>query len=277
MSIHDDPKDYSDLKLAVKLLEAPSITARLSNIIGSPIEGAVKRLPASVSKKVNGVVEAALHKSVDVALSSLDNTPNKLASNKLHKLYAAGSGAIGGAFGFAALFVELPISTTLMMRSVADIARSEGFDLQDLTTKLACVEVFAMGGKTKSDDATETGYYLTRGFTTETMRHLSKELVEIAAKQGAHAMSASFTPSQAGKWLAALIEKVASQFGVVITNKFAAQAVPLLGAATGATINTLFLDFYQEMARGHFIIKRLEHKYGYEAVKAEYVVMRKGC
>ncbi|WP_297839736.1 EcsC family protein [Pseudomonas sp.] len=271
--IRDNPEDYKDLKQAVGLLESPSLTARLSGMIGSPIEGAVKALPASVSKRINGAVAAALHSSADAALWSLANSPKKPASTRLHKVYAATSGAIGGAFGFAALFVELPISTTIMMRSVADVARSEGFDLGDFATKQACIEVFAMGGNSQSDDASETGYYITRSFTTQTMQHLSKELAEIAAKQGTKTIS-NLSPGQAGKWLAILIEKVATRFGFTISSKFAVQAVPVIGAFTGATINALFTDFYQGMARGHFIVKRLEDKYGYEQIKSEYAAIK---
>lgn len=144
MSIKDNPQDYGDLKRAVGLLESPSLTARLSGVLGSPIESAVKALPNWVSGKINDAVVAALQTSADAALWSLENTPKKQASTLLHKVYAATSGALGGAFGFAALFVELPISTTIMMRSVADVARSEGFDLNDLATKQACIEVFAI-------------------------------------------------------------------------------------------------------------------------------------
>lgn len=269
LSIQDHPEDYKQLRQAVALLESPSLTARISGLIGSPIESAVKALPASVSKKINGAVVAALHSSADAALWSLENSPKKQASTLLHKVYAATSGAVGGAFGFAALFVELPISTTIMMRSVADIARSEGFDLDDFATKQACIEVFAMGGNTQADDATETGYYITRSFTTQAMQQLSKELAAMAAKQGAGA-AGRLSPGQVGKWLALLIEKVASRFGVTISSKFAAQAVPVIGAFTGATINALFTDFYQDMARGHFIVKRLEEKYGFEPIKDEY-------
>jgi hypothetical protein len=42
----------------------------------------------------------------------------------LHKALAAASGAVGGGFGLAALPVELPISTIIMLRSIGDIARS---------------------------------------------------------------------------------------------------------------------------------------------------------
>lgn len=273
LSIRDNPEDYKDLKQAVGLLESPSLAARLSGLIGSPIESAVKALPHSVSKKINGAVAAALHSSANAALWSLDNSPKTPASTRWHKVYAATSGAIGGAFGFAALFVELPVSTTIMMRSVADVARSEGFDLGDFATKQACIEVFAMGGNSQADDATETGYYVTRSFTTQAMQQMSKELAEIAAKQGTKAIS-KLGPGQAGKWLAVLIEKVATRFGVTISSKFAAQAVPVIGAFTGATINVLFTDFYQDMARGHFIVKRLENKYGYEQIESEYAAIK---
>ena len=46
-----------------------------------------------------------------------------------HKVLAGTSGGIGGAFGLAALPIELPVSTTIILRSIADIARSEGHDL----------------------------------------------------------------------------------------------------------------------------------------------------
>ncbi|WP_087629123.1 EcsC family protein [Caballeronia telluris] len=48
------------------------------------------------------------------------------ASNFWHKAASAPRGAVGGAFGLAAIAIELPISTTIMMRSIADIARSGG-------------------------------------------------------------------------------------------------------------------------------------------------------
>jgi hypothetical protein len=46
--------------------------------------------------------------------------------------------------------------------------------------------------------------------------------------------------------------------------------VPIVGAAGGSIINVLFMNHFQEMARGHFIVKRLERKYGTERVRAAY-------
>tara|TARA_A100001391_G_scaffold151852_1_gene109621 strand:+ start:12406 stop:13242 length:837 start_codon:yes stop_codon:yes gene_type:complete len=261
--------DLADLERAVRLLTSPSLVARLSHQIGSPLESAVKKLPAGASARINEAVEVALRRAVDAALWSLDKTPRP-ASTRRHKLYAAASGAVGGAFGLTSLLVELPVSTTIMMRAVADVARGEGFDLDDPDTQAACVEVFAMGGPSDKDDGAETGYYMARGFATQAMGQLSRELADIAARQGAGHTAGLMTSTQAGKWLGRLIEKVAERFGVVITNKIAAQAVPIIGAATGATLNTLFTDFYQDMALGHFTVKRLENRYGAEVIRAEF-------
>lgn len=260
--------DWNDLAKAVSLLESPTLTAKMANVVGAPLEFAVARLPNGLTKRIHGAVEVALAKAAKVALLSMAATPGKPASTKLHKLAAAACGAAGGAFGMAALMVELPVSTTIMMRAVADIARSEGFDLRELATQQACLEVFALGGNTASDDASETGYYLTRGFTAEVMRQLSAELAGKAAQGGTWMVG--LTPKETAKWLAKVVEKIAGRFGVVVSEKFAAQAVPVIGAATGAALNTMFTDYYQDMARGHFIVRRLEQRYGFDAVRNAY-------
>lgn len=260
--------DWSALERAVALLEAPTITARMANLVGTPLEFAVRALPKSVSSRIHGAVEAALYKSAQLALWSMDDTPGRGASTRLHKLAAAATGAVGGAFGFAALFLELPVSTTIMMRAVADVARSEGFSLEDPATRHACLEVFALGGQSDSDDASETGYYLARGFTADVMRHFSAELAgRSMAGQG---VTTGLGSKETGKWLAKLVERVASRFGVVVSEKFAAQAVPVVGAATGAALNTMFTDYYQDVARGHFIVRRLERQYGETVVRDAY-------
>ena len=264
----DDPGDRADLQRAVELLEAPTLTARMASLVGTPLEFAVKALPKSVSGRIHGAVEAALYRSAQVALWSMDNAPGRGASTRWHKLAAATSGAVGGAFGFTALFLELPVSTTIMMRAVADVARSEGFDLAQPSVRQACLEVFALGGNSGKDDASETGYYLARGFTADVMRHLSAELAGRTAS--GRGITTGLGSKEAGKWLAKLVERVASRFGVVVTEKFAAQAVPIVGAATGAALNTMFTDYYQDVARGHFIVKRLEQRYGEAAVREAY-------
>jgi hypothetical protein len=42
-----------------------------------------------------------------------------------------------------------------MLRSIADIARSEGEDLDDIEARLSCVGVLALGARTKQDNDAE--------------------------------------------------------------------------------------------------------------------------
>jgi len=57
---------------------------------------------------------------------------------------------------------------------------------------------------------------------------------------------------------------------VVVTQKLAAQAIPLIGAVGGAAVNYAFIEHFQDVARGHFTVRRLERRYGKEAVRQEY-------
>ena len=54
-----------------------------------------------------------------------------------------------------------------------------------------------------------------------------------------------------------------------MTEKAAAQLVPLIGAIGGATINAIFIDHFQSVARGHFAVRRLERRHGADAVRAK--------
>jgi hypothetical protein len=271
--IEHHPRDIEALERAFALLESPSVVAKLTHIVGKPLESALDRLPDGASRRVHSAVQAALTRSVRVALSSLRDDPNASASTRSHTLMSAASGAAGGFFGFAGLLVELPVTTTIMMRSIADIARSEGFSPQDPTVAEDCVAVFALGGPRRDDDASETGYYATRAMLQQVLKQTAAQLTKDAAvRVGQHGAS-SVAAGKAGAWLAKLIEAVASRFGVVITHKLAAQLMPVIGAASGAAVNTLFIQHYQDMARGHFIIRRLEDVYGSEAVQVAYTGM----
>lgn len=252
--------ELADLKRAKQLLENPGLAAKMTAMLGAPVEKGFALLPKTWNKTVHKASEAALMKALDVAVKSLDSKtgPRFGPTERMHKIAAAASGAAGGAFGLAALAIELPVSTTIMLRSIADIAKSEGENIQHLDTKLACLMVFALGGKSKDDDATESGYFAARAAMAAAVSEASKYLAEKGlSKAGAPA-------------LVRLISVLASRFGIVVSEKAAAQAVPILGAAGGALINTVFIGHFQDMARGHFIVRRLEKIHGSEPVREAY-------
>ncbi len=123
------PKETEDLRRAIACLEGTSFAQRLTDAVGRPVGMLSGTMPQSARRVIAHVSEAALRGALKLALRTLDlNAPAKPA-NRAHKLAAAASGAVGGALGLAALPVELPISTTILLRSIAEIARQEGEDL----------------------------------------------------------------------------------------------------------------------------------------------------
>jgi predicted outer membrane lipoprotein len=251
-------EDTEALRYAKSLLERPSLAAELTSVLGTPLEKGFALLPATWAEVVHHAARAALGRALHVALLTVGDTGRRAASNRVHKLAVAATGAAGGFFGLPALAVELPVSTTTILRSVADIARSEGERLTTPEAKLACLEVFALGGPSTGDDATTAGYFATRAAIGRAVSGAAQYM----ARKGAARESA---PA-----LVRLITQVASRFGITVSEKLAAQAVPVVGAVGGALINSVFLDHFQAMARGHFIIRRLERTYGPEVVRQEY-------
>src|SRR5215831_13476684 len=166
------PADLAALTEAVRRLENPSLAGRLAALAGKPVGLVQRALPTAASTAVAKAAKHALERSLDVALFSLRNR-RLVGGRKLHSGLACTSGAIGGAFGLAALAIELPISTTIMLRAIAAIAREEGEDLEDPRTGLACLEVFALGGPAIGEPGAETDYFAAR-----TM--LARGLVEVA-------------------------------------------------------------------------------------------------
>jgi len=255
--------DRKELQVAKNLLENPGIAARMTNFIGAPIEKGFGLLPENWNKNIDNVTQAALLKASNAAIFTMKDIPGEASSNIWHKLGVATSGGIGGFFGIAALAVELPISTSIMLRSIADVARSEGESITAIDTKLACLEVFALGGNNKSDDGAESGYYAIRATLAKSVTDASEFIV-----------SKTITDESA-PLLIKFITKIAERFGVQVTEKAAAQAIPAIGAAGGAIINTIFIDHFQDMARGHFIVRKLERKHGKDVIERLYAKLPK--
>ncbi|MEM7053283.1 MAG: EcsC family protein [Pseudomonadota bacterium] len=252
------PDDFNELKQARILLENPGLVARISNLAGRPIEKSIELLPGAVGEVVQNGTRRAVEKALDIAVGTLNTGQASPAANRLHQLVATASGGVGGAFGLAALSLELPISTTIMLRSIADIARSEGEDLAHPEARLHCLQVLALGGRSGRDDGSETAYFAARAA-------LARTVSEAAAHIARKGLAEKSAPA-----IVRLISLIASRFSIVVSEKAAAQAVPVIGALGGAALNAIFIGHFQDMAYGHFVVRRLERIYGAEVVRRTY-------
>lgn len=257
-------EDQAALEAAYLALEHPSFAARVTELLGAPIEYGLKKLPVGWQSKVHTASRSALEQALEVALKTMDGPPSRHPglARRLHKLAVALTGSAGGALGLVTLAIELPVTTSIMLRAIADIARAEGEDLRAPEARLACIEVFALGGARRDDDAAETGYFAVRIALAQQLSKAAEHILHKGVvEQGAPAVLR-------------LLTRIAQRFSVQVSEKVAAEAVPIVGALGGATINLVFIDHFQSMARGHFAVRRLERRYGPASVRARYETLR---
>lgn len=249
--------DLAALTRAVATLTQSTLAARLNAVLGRQIDLAAQIVPAPVLSAVNRATVAALRVALRTAVRSLRGGQGlRPARPRLHVAAAALSGAAGGAFGLAALPVELPVSTTIMLRAIAAIARSEGEDLADPETLLACLEVFALGSGSDNGPAGESGYLAMRSLLAKSVTEAARYVVQRGVAD------------EAAPAIVRLLSQIASRFGVAVGQKAVSQAVPVIGAVTGAAVNAAFTDHFQAIARAHFTVRRLERRYGADPIRA---------
>lgn len=244
------PEDWRALRRACRYLEHPSLAARLTSLVGVPIEQGMRMLPRDWNARLRETLHGTVERSLRIAISTLpvEGLP---AGRGLHMTLGAATGAVAGAFGLPALLLELPVSTAIMLRGIAAVAKAQGEDPREVETRAECVKVFALGGPPAEDDAAETGYYGLR-------LSLALHLAPMVGSRTALPSSVAF------------VRAVVNRFGVAVSDKAAAQMVPVMGALAAGLLNVVFVRHFHDIAWGHFNIRRLERAYGADTIEAAY-------
>ncbi len=232
--------------IARQYADASGLVVKLASWAGDKAHGLVARATPDWQKRIEDVTDLALRSSYAAAFATQpDSGSNPYMSKMLSwaqgerwlRVAASATGVLGGIGGVASTLVDLPVTTTLILRSVQEIAREYGEDISDEAVRVQCLAVFGFGGPLADDDEAETGLFASR-------------------------MAFS------GKALAEMLKLILPRFGMLVSEKILTQATPLLGAAAGGVINSIFAGYYQTMAHVHFRLRRLESKNDHEQVKA---------
>jgi len=226
------------LQRALVLLENPNFAARVAEYAGQPVDSVLRRLPKAANEQLNRTLEAAILNCLNLAIKSIKPTSKRLPSVQRASL--------------------LPVTTTLMLRAIADLARHNGEDLSTLEARLACVEVFALG-RDSARKRMDVGYYATRAL----LNRLTQNVSALLAERGVAGAASSTVVNS-------LVGEIISRFGLVASERAAASALPVLGAVGGATLNVIFMNHFQRIAQGHFTVRRLERRYGSEVIRRQY-------
>lgn len=222
------------------------LVMKLASWVGDKAEDITQRLPADWQEKLGEATELALRTSYWLAETTHNEDGGERLRDKAlawasgerwHTVTASLAGAAGGWGGLATTLAELPVTTTVILRSIQQIARGYGEDISDEAVRAQCLAVFGLGGPLEEDDEAETGLFASRVAMT-------------------------------GKGVAEMLKAVLPRFGIPVSQKVLAQATPVIGTTVGAGLNKAFVDYYQAMAHVHFRLRRLEAKHDQERVRA---------
>ncbi|TWI37891.1 EcsC family protein [Paracoccus sulfuroxidans] len=226
----DDPTVHAEIaRLARRYKDAGGLGMEILNTIGGKAEGLIERLPEPVRSRIDRITTAGLNGAFDAATRTRRLVKDR--GDWFNRLLSTASGAIGGFAGIAGASLELPVTITLLLRAILDIAAEHGFDPDSDEVRAEALRVFASAGPLADDDGADLGLLAARMSIT-------------------------------GTTLQGLITKVAPKLSATMAQKLAAQATPVLGAAAGAAINYSFTRYYQELARVNFGLMRLARETG---------------
>lgn len=221
----------ADLARRYKRANGPVI--RLVNRLGGTLENQLSSLPESVRGQIERLTAQALETAYGLAARAPD------LGQRTPMVAAIATGAAGGAGGLATAVAELPVTVTLFLNTIRSVAREAGLDPNEDWVRAECLQVFAAGSPLKQDDGVNTSFVASR-----------------------LALSGSAVQN--------LISTIAPKLAAVLGQKLAAQAVPVIGAVSGAALNAAFLSYYREVARVRFELVKLGRIHGAEEVEAEF-------
>jgi len=270
---------------AALYLEKPSLLMEIANVVGKPLEFFTRSLDKITAGRVEEAVNMALRTALSVAVYTvpaggepaqsghvsahplLEENINDIGTRVAfwHKVSVAITGTAGGLFGLPGLAVELPLTTTIMLRSIAAIAQDFGEDLSEADIRLQCLSVFCLGGPGRSDDAMESAYLTSRMGLQAELTMASRAAAGLTTEQLSAMIQKGTAPAVVN-----LLGRIAARFNVAVTEKMIAQAIPILGAATGAAINVAFMGHFTRVARFHFGLRQLERQHGVEVIQNAY-------
>jgi hypothetical protein len=219
------PPEAEIAALARRLAASERGFVPLLTAFGTQIEQQLARLPPGMQARIERATALGLERAYGVARAT-GSAPLGSRSVPL----AAVAGAIGGAGGLATALAELPLTITLILRTIREVAREHGFDPDDPAIRREALRVFASGSPIARDDGVNTAF--------------------IGARL-------TLTGPALNRMIATLAPRIAAALGP----KVAAQAIPVLGAAAGAAVNAAYVAHFRELAAVRFGLLALAQRH----------------
>lgn len=208
----------------------------LLNGMGGVLEQRLAGLPPEVRTTIEAITRRALEQGYGLAR----RTPAIAGRDpRTATALAALSGAAGGVGGVATALAELPLTITLILRALQEVAAAHGFDPEAEAIRRETLRVFGAGGPLARDDGVDTAFITARLTLT-------------------------------GPGIVGMIGTVAPRLAISLGPKVVAQGVPVLGALAGAGINATYMRYYREMGEVRFGLLSLAASHDPDRVLAAF-------
>ena len=157
----DDPSVHVQIdKLARRYDDAGGLIMEMLASVGGGAQGLIDRLPGFVRKRLDRITLVALNRAFDAATQSRRYVRDR--GDWFNRLASTVSGAAGGFGGLPGAMIEMPVTITMLLRGILDIAAEHGFDPDSEDTRMDALRVFAAAGPMAADDGTDLGLLRTR-------------------------------------------------------------------------------------------------------------------
>ena len=229
-------------RIAEIYVDADNIIVELLNKAGRAVEKPLDKLPEAAKTAINEVVERALLSVFDTAVKAhlyeeklnerelVKKLSNMLDSNLFsrNQVVATLSGLAGGVGGFQTALLELPVAIMLIYKEILKVSAEYGRDPESAETRKECLAIFASGTSLETDDYSDSGF--------------------IAARLAVR-----------GSTIFELINRFAPQIIKIFGPKFVSP--PVIGAAVGAGINYIYIDYFRRISHVQFRINELSKQF----------------
>ena len=156
-------------RLADQYRTADGIAVNLLNRVGASAESALDRLPVPMRQTLAEAVERALSGAMYAAEWSRRIVPNQ--QPWVYITLATATGAAGGLGGLPTSLIEIPVTTTMILRAIQEVAAREGFDPTAENVKFDSIRVLSAAGPLDEDDGADLGFFSMRLALNGPMKH----------------------------------------------------------------------------------------------------------
>lgn len=236
--------------------DKPSVISNVVGTVLTPVTWMINKvIPISAiqsvletANKVAGLTadekdilrDAAVEKIADLHVGRL-NTCDDLANN-VHNWaigIAGTEGAISGAFGLIGLAADIPLTITFALRTIHKIGLCYGYTLDDEQGKQIVLGILAASGANTMEEKLSALLTL----------HQIKILVQKTTWAAMEKVAENQFTKEAG---VLAVRAVAKSLGVNMTKRKTLQAIPVIGALVGASVNGWYINDVAWAARREF-------------------------